>query len=60
MHGALQYNISRPSDIDECLLLNGGCEHHCSNLIGSYECSCDDGFVLNSDDRNCTGIYIFH
>ena len=45
-------------DIDECELSNGGCEHHCSNLIGSYGCSCDDGFVLNSDDRNCTGRYI--
>ena len=52
---------SYPSDIDECELSNGGCEHHCSNLIGSYGCSCDDGFVLNSDSWLCTGkFFIFY
>uniref|UniRef100_A0A7E4V9J7 Sushi, von Willebrand factor type A, EGF and pentraxin domain-containing protein 1 n=1 Tax=Panagrellus redivivus TaxID=6233 RepID=A0A7E4V9J7_PANRE len=34
------------SDINECETKNGRCEHHCINMLGSYRCSCDDGFDL--------------
>ena len=34
------------ADIDECLFFNGDCQHYCENTFGSFECSCDDGFVL--------------
>ena len=42
-------------DIDECLTSNGGCEHRCNNSIGSIECSCFDGFRLDSNGLNCSG-----
>ena len=45
-----------PSDIDECERSNGGCSHLCSNTIGTYTCSCFDGYELLGDDRGCTGI----
>ena len=31
-----------------------GCEHKCTNAIGSFICSCYDGYELNSDDKTCT------
>ena len=44
------------SDIDECALDNGFCEHSCHNTIGSYYCTCNDGFILLEDGKGCTGI----
>ncbi len=41
-------------DIDECVVLNGGCEHNCTNQEGSYECSCRDGFALENT-KDCEG-----
>ena len=46
-------------DIDEC----GGeipCEYGCSNSPGSYECTCKEGFELNTNGYNCTGSYLCH
>ena len=43
------------SDVNECDSSNGGCEQICTNSVGSFECSCDAGFTLDSDNRNCTG-----
>ncbi|XP_066270954.1 fibrillin-2-like [Branchiostoma lanceolatum] len=42
-------------DINECTTLNGGCSQTCTNTIGSYNCSCTEGFVLDLDGHNCTG-----
>ena len=39
-------------DIDECTTL-APCHHTCTNNDGSYTCSCDAGFELNSDGLNC-------
>ena len=33
-------------DIDECIANNGGCEQTCTNTIGSFTCSCTDGYKL--------------
>ena len=33
-------------DIDECIANNGGCEQICTNTIGSFTCSCTDGYKL--------------
>ena len=33
-------------DINECDLLNGGCENGCNNTMGSFYCTCSDGFNL--------------
>lgn len=44
-----------PSDIDECEVHNGGCDHYCRNTIGSFECRCRKGFKLLTDERSCQG-----
>ncbi|XP_053687239.1 uncharacterized protein LOC128736776 [Sabethes cyaneus] len=44
-------------DINECLQSNGGCEQKCSNLPGSHECGCFDGFETSRvDNRSCSDI----
>lgn len=43
-------------DINECSDSNGGCDHNCTNLDGSHECSCRDGFILSGDNRMCEDI----
>ena len=44
-------------DINECEVNNGGCEHNCSNIIYSYNCSCYPGYTLNStDEKTCWGM----
>ena len=44
-----------PPDIDECTIMNGGCDTHCTNSEGSYECSCSEGYALMPDLRTCSG-----
>ncbi|KRX15830.1 Fibropellin-1 [Trichinella nelsoni] len=34
------------TDINECLIDKGGCEHLCINRPGKYECSCHPGYEL--------------
>ena len=43
------------TDINEC---NGdhNCDHNCDNVNGSYVCSCDPGYELQSDNRTCEGL----
>lgn len=41
------------TDVDECANNNGGCQHECKNTIGSYHCSCDNGFTLEENGLNC-------
>ncbi|XP_041834347.1 coagulation factor X [Melanotaenia boesemani] len=36
-----------------CDTENGGCEHYCSVVRRSIECSCADGYFLASDDKSC-------
>ena len=43
------------SDVNECEIVNGGCSHLCLNKPGTYECSCFDGYQLDSDKGKCTG-----
>ena len=46
------------SDIDECVSSDGGgCEQNCINLQGSYECSCQQGYALESNGISCDGNY---
>lgn len=42
-------------DVDECLLQSSGCERRCKNTEGSYECVCEAGYELASDNRTCYG-----
>jgi len=43
------------SDYNECNVDNGGCEHTCYNTEGSYTCSCNDGYILGTDNHMCVG-----
>ena len=49
------------SDLDECAL-NGTlevCAQICNNTEGSYECSCEHGYITDPlDDSQCIGIVI--
>ncbi|KAI5090143.1 growth arrest-specific protein 6 precursor, partial [Silurus meridionalis] len=38
-------------DVNECSKENGNCEHECSNSVGSYHCSCHDGYRLSGHHR---------
>jgi len=40
-------------DIDECL--SSPCGHTCINTVGSFVCSCNNGYVLDSDGLSCNG-----
>ena len=44
---------SPPADVDECLENNGGCQHTCVNVMGSYECRCKEGFFLSDNQHTC-------
>ena len=48
-------SLCKCSDVDECAANTDGCEHICINTIGSFECSCLPGYMLNSDNQTCTG-----
>ncbi|XP_078699810.1 uncharacterized protein LOC144926682 [Branchiostoma floridae x Branchiostoma belcheri] len=41
---------------DECATDSGGCDQICSDLLGSYNCSCRQGFVLMTDGHGCEDI----
>ena len=45
------------TDNNECLMGTDRCEQNCHNTVGSYTCSCNAGYTLNSDGRNCNGMY---
>src|SRR6218665_3745371 len=40
------------TDVDECVFIY--CEHNCMNNVGSYECTCRNGYVKNGT-ANCDG-----
>ncbi len=42
-------------DINECDFDNGGCDHNCTNLVGSYFCNCSNGYYLTNGSI-CQGI----
>ena len=43
------------TDIDECSEGISGCSQLCSNIIGSYSCSCHNGYQVGSDNHTCLG-----
>ena len=48
-----EWKYTKCVDIDECQFQNGGCTRNCHNTIGSFQCSCGDGFELGPDERSC-------
>ena len=54
--GTIRYSlIFSHTDDDECATNNGGCDHYCTNTIGSFVCSCYPGYTLDGDGRTCLG-----
>jgi len=49
------YYIAGAADVDECTEENGGCEHGCENIVGSYLCTCRTGYFLAVNGKNCVG-----
>ena len=43
------------TDVNECGTGNGGCGQICTNSVGSFQCSCNQGFQLASDGFSCNG-----
>ena len=40
-------------EINECHINNGGCEHICTNTLGSFQFSCRNGYRLSSNGQTC-------
>ena len=45
------------SDVNECFVNKGGCDHQCINTLGSYECKCNVGYSLAPDGKRCIREY---
>nr|Q8C088.1 RecName: Full=EGF-like and EMI domain-containing protein 1; Flags: Precursor [Mus musculus]BAC27650.1 unnamed protein product [Mus musculus] len=45
--GFLQKNV------DECAVVNGGCQQRCINTLGTFHCECDTGYRRHADERTC-------
>lgn len=45
------------TDINECEVENGGCQDNCANTVGSFNCSCDAGRLLDEDLKSCISKY---
>ena len=41
------------ADVDECSTAVHGCSQICNNTLGSYTCSCKEGYSLNNDGVTC-------
>ncbi|XP_050312817.1 tolloid-like protein 1 [Anthonomus grandis grandis] len=41
------------SDMDECAKDHGNCQHDCVNTLGSYICTCHNGYTLHENGRDC-------
>ncbi|CAK8676039.1 unnamed protein product [Clavelina lepadiformis] len=44
------------TNINECEMENGGCEHICVDLVGSYLCRCWEGYKLTEFGTKCEDI----
>ncbi|EPY72654.1 EGF-like and EMI domain-containing protein 1 isoform b precursor [Camelus ferus] len=45
--------VKRPFDVNECAVVNGGCQQRCINTLGTFHCECDTGYRLHADGRTC-------
>lgn len=54
--GWVPVSLGLPADVDESAppARGGSAEHHCANLAGSFQCSCEAGYQLDEDRRGCT------
>ncbi|CAC5355720.1 unnamed protein product [Mytilus coruscus] len=47
---------SQCSDINECQTGTDNCQQNCINTHGSFICSCESGYSMNSNGATCTDI----
>ena len=45
------------ADLDECGQNNGDCEQICTNYVGSYACSCQEGWIIDTNGKACNELY---
>jgi len=59
-HNQLCVELSNLSnlDVDECRTGEHNCQQLCNNLLGTYNCSCNTGFMLDNDSRTCSGKHL--
>lgn len=43
------------TDNNECDDGSASCDHNCQNTVGSYRCTCRQGYILNMDGKSCKG-----
>uniref|UniRef100_H2YXY1 Thyroglobulin type-1 domain-containing protein n=1 Tax=Ciona savignyi TaxID=51511 RepID=H2YXY1_CIOSA len=48
--------VSNAPDIDECVTDTHDCHHNCENNVGSFDCTCDEGYHLTEDLKTCREI----
>ena len=51
----VSFNEVNLPDVDECGLDIDGCDQGCNNTVGSFLCTCSEGYVLNEDGYTCDG-----
>lgn len=44
------------TDIDECSLATTPCDQECTNLDGSFQCTCRPGYSLKQDKTTCSSM----
>lgn len=44
------------TDIDECSLATTPCDQECTNLNGSFQCTCRPGYSLEEDKTTCSSM----
>ena len=47
-----KYHLEIISDINECQTNFGSCSQSCKNTVGSFECSCMEGFKQDKTNAN--------
>lgn len=50
---ALLIARSSLADVDECLTGQAMCAHQCLNTRGSFKCTCNPGYELGADGKQC-------
>ena len=46
-------------DINECAAGTHDCGQVCTNTDGSFTCSCNSGYTLDSNGKTCNGVCVF-
>jgi len=49
-------NGTECTNVNECLVNNGMCQHTCVDTEGSFRCSCPTGFLLATDGFDCEDV----